>query len=40
MYRTNDAAVMSAYGFKQDMEESDIVAELFRLYEKLSASPS
>ena len=32
-HRENDKAVMAAYGFKPDMEESEIVAELFRMYE-------
>ena len=31
----NDRAVMEAYGFAKDMSESEIVAELFRMYEKL-----
>lgn len=34
-HRENDKAVMAAYGFKQNMEESEIVAELFKMYEKL-----
>ena len=34
-HQANDRAVMQAYGFKPDMEESEIVAELFRMYEKL-----
>ena len=34
-HRENDKAVMVAYGFKQGLEESEIVAELFKLYEKL-----
>jgi hypothetical protein len=33
----NDQAVMSAYGFDQNMTESEIVAELFKMYEKLKA---
>ena len=32
-HELNDKAVMRAYGFKDDMEESEIVAELFKLYE-------
>ena len=32
-HQENDKAVMAAYGFKSNMEESEIVAELFRLYE-------
>ncbi|MBQ9206288.1 MAG: methylase [Treponema sp.] len=35
-HHENDKAVMSAYGFKQGMEESEIVAELFKLYEALT----
>ena len=31
-HQENDKAVMAAYGFKSNMEESEIVAELFRLY--------
>lgn len=34
-HRANDAAVMEAYGFRSDMTESDVVAELFRLYGEL-----
>ena len=34
-HQANDRAVMQAYGFKPDMKESEIVAELFRMYEKL-----
>jgi len=29
-HRANDAAVMDAYGFRKDMTEADIVAELFK----------
>ena len=36
----NDKAVCAAYGFGIQMTESEIVSELFKLYEKLSASPS
>ena len=32
----NDAAVMEAYGFRKDMSESEIVAELFRRYKELT----
>ncbi len=35
-HEENDKAVMQAYGFDQNMDESEIVAELFKLYEKLS----
>lgn len=35
-HRANDAAVMEAYGFQKDMTESEIVADLFKLYEKLT----
>ena len=35
-HRENDKAVMSAYGFKADMSEAEIVAELFKMYEKLT----
>ncbi len=33
-HQANDKAVMEAYGFKATMSEADIVAELFKLYEK------
>lgn len=33
-HQANDKAVMEAYGFKATMRESDIVTELFKLYEK------
>lgn len=36
-HRANDRAVMAAYGFDLKMAESDCVAELFKLYEALSA---
>ena len=36
-HRANDAAVMSAYGFKTDMSEAEIVAALFEMYEELTA---
>jgi len=32
----NDAAVMDAYGFRKDMTEPEIVAELFKLYQALT----
>ena len=35
-HRENDKAVMSAYGFDPKMSESEIVAELFKMYEKLT----
>ena len=35
-HAANDKAVLAAYGFKQSMEESEIVAELFKLYEALA----
>ena len=34
-HRANDAAVMEAYGFRKDMTEPEIVAELFKLYQQL-----
>ena len=34
--RANDLAVMAAYGFNPKMTESEIVAELFKMYEKLA----
>ena len=34
-HQANDRAVMEAYGFSKDMTESEIVAELFKMYEKL-----
>ncbi|MCR5081353.1 MAG: methylase [Treponema sp.] len=34
-HRENDKAVMQAYGFKANMTESEIVGELFKLYENL-----
>lgn len=37
-HQENDRAVMSAYGFSQKLSESEIVAELFKMYEKLCAS--
>ena len=35
-HQANDKAVMEAYGFAKDMTESEIVAELFKMYEKLT----
>lgn len=35
-HRANDAAVMEAYGFQKDMTEPEIVAELFKMYQKLT----
>ena len=35
-HRANDAAVMEAYGFRKDMTEAEIVAELFKMYQKLT----
>ena len=37
-HRANDAAVMEAYGFRKDMTEPEIVAELFKMYQKLTES--
>lgn len=34
-HRVNDAAVMEAYGFRKDMTEPEIVAELFKMYQRL-----
>lgn len=34
-HQENDKAVMQAYGFAKDMTESEIVAALFKMYEKL-----
>lgn len=34
-HRANDAAVMEAYGFRKDMTEPEIVAELFKMYQRL-----
>ena len=36
-HQENDRAVMAAYGFDVKMTESDCVAELFKLYERLTA---
>ena len=35
-HRANDAAVMEAYGFTKSASESEIVAQLFRMYRKLT----
>ena len=35
-HQENDRAVMTAYGFNPKMTESEIVAELFKMYEKLA----
>ncbi len=35
-HKANDKAVMNAYGFKADMTESEIVAELMKMYQKLT----
>lgn len=34
-HRANDAAVMDAYGFRKNMSEAEIVAELFKMYQRL-----
>ena len=36
-HKENDNAVMDAYGFSYDMSESEIVAELMKMYQKLIA---
>lgn len=33
-HRANDVAVMEAYGFRKDMSEAEIVAELFEMYKQ------
>ena len=35
-HQENDRAVMQAYGFTPKMTESEIVAELFKIYERLT----
>ncbi len=35
-HRENDKAVMQAYGFPKDFSESDIVAELFKMYKAMT----
>ena len=37
-HRANDAAVMEAYGFRKDMTEPEIVAELFKMYQEMTKS--
>ena len=37
-HKANDAAVMEAYGFRKDMKEPEIVAELFKMYQKLTCN--
>ncbi len=34
-HQANDKVVMEAYGFKSTMTESDVVAELFKMYSEL-----
>ena len=34
-HRSNDTAVLEAYGFRNNMTEPEIVAELFKMYQKL-----
>ncbi|MDE5757553.1 MAG: hypothetical protein K2H85_02960, partial [Allobaculum sp.] len=34
-HEANDKAVMAAYGFKPSMSESQVVAELMKMYQKL-----
>ena len=36
-HKENDKAVMAAYGFDTKMSEAEIVAELFRMYQKLTS---
>ena len=36
-HQENDRAVMETYGFAKDITESECVAELFKMYEKLTA---
>jgi hypothetical protein len=36
-HRTNDAAVLEAYGFPKDANESEIVARLFKMYQELTS---
>lgn len=35
-HKANDKAVLQAYGLKPDATESEIVAHLFKMYEKLT----
>ncbi|MBO6029783.1 MAG: methylase [Bacteroidales bacterium] len=37
-HRANDRAVMTAYGFDLKMSESDCVAALFKLYQRLTTT--
>ena len=39
-HQANDRAVMQAYGFDPKMTENEIVAELFRLYQKIVNKPT
>ena len=39
-HELNDAAVCEAYGWPADLPEFDVVARLFELYQKLTASPA
>ena len=39
-HQENDKAVLAAYGFNLKMSESEIVAKLFKMYEKLTAKSS
>ncbi|MEE3313503.1 MAG: DNA methyltransferase [Treponema sp.] len=39
-HEANDKAVIQAYGFRQNLEESEIVAELFKIYEELTKKAS
>lgn len=39
-HQDNDRAVMEAYGFSTKMTESECVAELFKLYERLKSAKS
>ena len=36
-HQANDRAVMAAYGFPKDMSEPDIVAELMKMYQEMTA---
>lgn len=38
-HQANDRAVLKAYGFSATMTEPEIVAELMKLYQKLTAPP-
>ena len=39
-HEANDKAVMQAYGFRQNLEETEIVEELFKMYERLAKESS